>query len=69
MIHYLVEIPKITLRSVFKFIVFLNIIVWGALFLYGVFLPHVLDRLEGERVARAEYMCRIYDVCDPKAGP
>lgn len=32
-------------------------------------VPAVLDAMERESQWRQERLCRIYDICDPKAGP
>ena len=34
-----------------------------------VFIPLAVDAAEREAKGRAENLCAVYGVCDPKAGP
>lgn len=58
-----------------KRILFLrNLLLLGLAFMamvaaMGLFIPLVLDAAERETEWRKERLCRIYEVCDPKAGP
>lgn len=40
-----------------------------ATLLLAALVPAVLDAMERESQWRQERLCRIYEVCDPKAGP
>ena len=50
--------------------VILGLVAFGVFtLLLAALVPAVLDAAERESQWREERLCRIYDICDPKAGP